>query len=235
MRPQTVIRCLSLLLSYAYVSGCTSAGSPEGTADTAGAIINGNVVTADGIGTPLISFPAGICSSTLLSDHAVLTAHHCLTNEVVTQGGTPVTASSVTATLLNGANATGARVFLHPSVDIAVLELSTPLEPNPSGIAASLYTGSQQALLGKTLYCQGWGRNTFVSGQGTLRSASLTVSDFDADGYVLDPNGSGQIDWSGDSGSSCFILQNGRYAITGVQSTCTYNGTLNVPGGTVTS
>ncbi len=196
-------------------------------------IINGNTVSTDTIGTPILSVG---CSSTLLSDRWLITAHHCLTNEGVVTGGTPVTASTVTATLLNGTHATGSAVYLHPTLDVALLSLSSSLlNANGHPWANPLYLGQSTGLAGQTLYCQGWGDNTFTSGYGTLRSASIKVSQGESGGYQIVPNSSGQIDWLGDSGSSCFTFIGGYYNITGVQSTCTYSGTKGVAGGSVLS
>ena len=78
-------------------------------------------------------------------------------------------------------------------------------------------------MVGTTVYCQGWGRNTFDTGFGTLRSATLSVTNSEGDGYRVGANASGQINWKGDSGSACFTASTG--VITGVAVNCSTSGT----------
>jgi hypothetical protein len=198
--------------------GCAaSVDHDESTSETSSAILNGDVVAVDAIGTPNLSIKKGIhtskCSSTRIGYRTLLTAHHCLTNEAVSSGGTPVVPSDVTATQLDGTTATGAHVYLHPLLDAAILTLTSDL---PGGALAGIYSGSDAALVGKTLYCQGWGLNTFTSGWGTLRSANLSVLQTTLGGYVL--GGNVQLGYEGDSGSGCFLPSGGTMAVTGVLS-----------------
>jgi hypothetical protein len=148
----------------------------------------------------------------------------------VATGGTAVDAASTTVTLLSrnagmsdaggGASAVGAKIHLHPTLDVALMKLASPLV-SPTGVqyVNSFYSGSSASLVGRTVYCQGWGDNTLNnsflsdgSGFGTLRSATLSISKAEGDGYDVVPNASGQISHSGDSGSACFLSG----AITGV-------------------
>lgn len=225
----SIIKACTLLT----LSGLVACGSVDGSADWNEAvdsneesIINGTPVTTDSLGTPMLVAGGSLCSSTLLSDRWLLTAHHCVTNEGVTTGGTPIQAASITVTQLGGATAHGTQVFLHPTLDVALVHLdSSFLNASGRPFANPLYLGSGYSLVPGPLYCQGWGRNTFGGGSGVLRSATLTVEAGNTRWFRLKPNSAGQIQWRGDSGSACFITIDGVPRVTGVQSTGTVDGT----------
>ena len=211
----------------------TEVESPDNMATVSTDIINGDTVTTDSIGTPWLFNsviptvnPAkhGLCSSTLLSDRWLLTAHHCVTNDG-SMNGPSVSASSLTATLQNGSSAIGTDLYIHPSSDVALVKLNQSLLSSTGRPwATPMFLGRSSDLNGpfQTVYCQGWGLNTYTDGWGTLRSAQIQVSQAESDGFTIIPT-NGKIDWEGDSGSSCFVFINGHYNIVGVASTCPNN------------
>jgi hypothetical protein len=225
---RNTIAILCALHASAFSTSCatdddTDNEHAEDVATNSERIINGTALSSDSRGTAaLIIGSTRGCSSTLLSSRWLLTAHHCLTNEEVIVGGTPVTPSSVTAVLLSGATAIGKQVYLHPSSDVALLQLQSPLlAPSGAPYVNPLHAGASSGLVGQTLYCQGWGYDTFAGGWGTLRAGGSVVSQYESDGYQLIANAARQIPWIGDSGSSCWATSG---FVTGVQSTCQYSG-----------
>jgi V8-like Glu-specific endopeptidase len=213
-----------ILVSTSLVA-CNSFSDAELTGCADQEIINGTTVSEDDIGQPLLLRSDGWqCSATLLNDYYALTAHHCLTVQDDITGGDPVDASIVTLTLMTGQSAKGAAVYRHPTLDVAILQLATPLlGPNGKHYTNYLMDATSASLVGQTLYCAGWGNYANDDagkevGWGTLRSAYMHVSRTDAQGYDMYRNDQCQVQFNGDSGSSCFLNVNGNYYITGVDS-----------------
>jgi hypothetical protein len=214
----------TILILSSIIAGSLACGGSNDVTDptltTTQPIINGNIVSVDNIGTPAIYNGIGnACTSTLLNSMWILTAHHCMTNEDVIIGGTPVSADKVIIRTEDGSQYVGARnIYLHPTLDVALVVLDKPITGFTDN---SLYLGSFSDLVGQKIWCQGYGYDAFNASFGTLRSALEVVSQ-ESDGYYsLVPNSLGQIDWLGDSGGSCFILDsnnNPTHILTGVQS-----------------
>jgi hypothetical protein len=198
-------------------AGCVDSGvAPEERADP---IINGTRVISDTIGTPHVTTPVSNCSGTLLADHWLLTAHHCVTNEVVATGGTAINAASVTATMLSGASTTGAQVFLHPTLDVALVRLAGSLT-NAFGhpFATPLYNGTSSSLVSGFVFMQSWGLNAASGGSVGLRFGSLGPITPTATGFFGFPNSAGQIQAPGDSGGGVFVHYDGHWNLAGVTS-----------------
>lgn len=223
---------LSLALAL-LSSGCSSSGNEDVTRDQQ-EIIAGDLPTSHGALQNWGVVTLGGCTGTLISNQYVLTAHHCARNEDgltnphaalevpvvpevptgLVEADTAVTYEDSTSVTLNAA-------------DFALLELNVPLSVNGSDDALfnPIYAGTDASLLNKSVFCMGYGgtveatSTTFASGFGTLTSATMTISSVGAGTTLRPRNGSGQVGFGGDSGSTCFL--NG--AITGVQSTCGYN------------
>jgi hypothetical protein len=99
--------------------------------------------------------------------------------------------------------------------------VKTPI-PNviPNGIPPlALYPGSDQDLVGQVVKCQGWGRTTIEpQNNGGLHFANLLVTAVEQFGFRVVANAFGQLPFLGDSGGSCFLVQNGKTNITGIMS-----------------
>jgi len=206
---------------------------PVGTASQC--IINGDVVTEDTIGTPLLYGPGWGCSSTFINDTWLITAHHCLTYENVETGGTAVEPGQVQLVLLDGTFTTAAGVYLNPTYDIGLVQLGQPMSCKHY---ANLLNSTPSAdLVGTSLYCQGWGGNSApviddagdlgIAGFGTLRSATFKLNSIKVglDNIEMDINACGQVPWHGDSGMACFATVEGKQAIVGVLSRAFWVGT----------
>ena len=179
-------------------------GCNRPTCETPEPIINGSAPphsygwsNSDPVGTPQISstYQGGWkCTSTQLKAGWLLTAHHCLVqpdalgNHPMT-GGTPVDPyylSVLTPETQNGnTNWIGGstayppwQVFLHPTLDIALLHISTTfLNHAGQPITNAMYSGNAGDYNGKSVYCQGWGV-TSPGGQAgqLLMSANIPVA-----------------------------------------------------------
>jgi hypothetical protein len=190
------------------------------------------------VGTPLISVvdPSGSwgCTGTMVASRWMLTAHHCVTQEIggVGQitGGTAIAPGNLTARLNGGTNvATGVLIVRHPTLDAGLVLLNTaPLTGAGQSRINRFYRGSTSALVSQSFYTQGWGNNSITqctpgfggSGFGTLRTATLSIASMiDAGHFNITPNGSGQIEWTGDSGSSLYTNVASLTRPNGVEST----------------
>jgi hypothetical protein len=211
------IRCLSfapITLVGLLACGDAPTSGGEDTAKTSAAILNGTPVTNDVLGSPIVcasnngtSCNMWGCSGTMVADRWLLTAHHCVTQGNVLTGGTAIPANEIYTWLQTTPHAvTGQAIFLHPSLDAALVLLSSSLVDG-NGVARTtpIYTGSSAGLVGKTVYCQGWGDTSLSAGYGNLTSAYLTVGTGGPGSLTLNPNGQGQALYEGDSGAGCFL------------------------------
>lgn len=158
------------------------------------------------------------CTGTMITNDWVLTASHCF--------GSLPTPSSVTATL-NGTTKTGLRYVRHPSLDYALLQLSSPMTINgsTSGHKSFMYTHSASSLIGQNFQLQGFGVSTLAdcmagggASFGTMRYAGLDAVNFDQ--YNIQYNDSSGNNWAsgpGDSGAPYWKFFNGNPYQVGIQ------------------
>lgn len=205
--------------------------APAGSAEQP--IINGS--TTNSLAGNSVDFAGLNCSAVALDEEWVVTAKHCTVGGTWSSG---VFTPDMNKPLLLAGSSTAHRVspsesrvireiHRHPSLDLALLRVhpfstvSRHIEPWGSALSG---------LSGKSLYCVGQGYNAMDSGSGTWRSATMVPSSIGTDGYTFVPNGSGQIQWMGDSGGPCTYFDVGgtspdflkRAYLTGIQSYATF-------------
>jgi hypothetical protein len=193
----------------------------DGALASAQPIINGAVSDPVPVGVVLVQSSGGLCSGTLLSNRWVVSARHCFDASAATAP------SSVSITLGAQVRA-AAEVILHESRDVALVRLDLPMVMNNSitGWDRSFFAGS---LVGRTVRCMGYGRNTYNGGAGVFRVADLQVTGTSGDDFVVSPNRVGQVPWRGDSGGPCMVtMPDGRQMIAGVASTASHDGSSQV-------
>jgi hypothetical protein len=226
-----------LILAAAALGSCSQAPTAEETHQQP--IINGTTVFSDpGVWNVLVSLPypcpgapsgtACACSGTLLDNQHILTAKHCVADFGTSHWSRPPLASEVSVVDLNVNGAGLAKIDwfdVHPTLDVAVMKLSVPFTLNGStnSFTQKLWWQSTSALLNQDVTCYGYGFDTFSNsdnGGGHLRSALLRVGATSTDTVTFFPNASGQIQFQGDSGSSCFANVGGNLYNTSVLSSC---------------
>lgn len=223
----TLVRCLLLMtvpLCAGAVLGCTAptssaAEEEDPTSTVASPIIYGNTVYdtfADGVpmlvNSALVGSSAGTeggCSGVLLSNNYILTAGHCVATAWPTNR-TPVAASNLSITLGTASLAPEQRVpsdiFVHPTLDAAVLHVNTPLPMNGRawGYWRQLSTAHQN-LPGTSVRCLGYGSHAVGAPMGGLASAAFTVQSIQTNEFIIPMNQGGQAIWFGDSGGPCLM------------------------------
>jgi hypothetical protein len=218
-----------VVLSLATAVGCDAGEEADETVGVSDEIINGTTVTTNNKGTVAIYVGGNFrCSGTYMGGKWVITARHCLeVTPDIPNPLLPIAALWVTALRNPGltiptwvpagssSNVTATRVYSN-FVDVGMIKLTNALSATyvspPSG-----GLGPPRAV-GQTQQCQGYGSFTNAkTGSGTLRMASLTINGVGFHSpnetnprtdwpYQIryGRNGSGQIQFYGDSGGPCF-------------------------------
>ncbi|HEY2515367.1 MAG TPA: trypsin-like serine protease [Polyangiaceae bacterium] len=236
MRNRTLGLVVASFVLAAGASACgapPSASSEESVGETSEAVLNGTPVGSDRLGSVMLwqcgsgaasccssgaascstsssGFKGG-CSGTMIADKWLLTAGHCAnTTESTSGGGTALPASQlVTISGDRASMASGDHVYLHPSLDVALVHLTGSIT-NAAGAAFStpIYQGTSASLIGRNVYCQGYGVSdaaSTLSTYGMLRSATLNVNNAITGWMALTENSSSQLLSPGDSGTGCFL------------------------------
>jgi hypothetical protein len=206
--------CYGLLLASLFgalwVTGCDLGDEEveEEVSETKDEIINGSPIAAEESGVPMVG---DRCSSTLVTNDWAISAAHCFS---AAERNNP----SLLSIVMGSQSTVGAGIWIHPTLDVGIVRLRTPFRMNGStfGYLRSLYAGTGASLVNRTLDCRGYGFNTYGGGFGALRQAWLMVSSASATRFTTVRNSNGQIQWRGDSGSTC--LDGTR--MTGVASFC---------------
>jgi hypothetical protein len=197
--------------AFKAVCGLALAGISVGCADIEGTegsgaapIINGSEIEAEGSGEVHLDLRTTTgtahCSATLVTNEWAVTARHCVDD--LTDG-----AASVFGTM-GGQGVRASEIVQHPTLDVALVRFGSAftMEGYREGYFHELDRGDPASLDGDSLRCRGYGLNTYNAGVGTLRQASLRVSEARSEWYDLTPNSLDQIIWRGDSGGTCTTL-----------------------------
>jgi hypothetical protein len=200
-------RCALALLCSLPLYGCAGEAPgdvPEDVDTLQSPIFNGDDVAAPGINVLVKnspSFPAVVCSGTLLTDRWVVVAKSC--------------EAGAAAMIYRGAETRAAsQVVNHPDLDITLVQAASAF---PNVFVTSMFPWEPARLLNRQLTCYGYGFSAAGNvGAGTLRKGNVLVNAGTSTRLTVGPaDAKNQLPWVGDTGGGCFIENTSR-ALAGV-------------------
>jgi len=232
MHVLTSLACMTALVTAA---GCAAEETTKLPLQTQQPIVNGtptnqwSPVGALTLMHPGWGYSGSFCSATKISNSWLLTAAHCLDNDV---GGTTLTPGIVRFYQGSDANnpAPGSLYlvdgfYLHPSYnpgnnqnDIALVHLTAPLGGTNYAISPFSMGGSW---VGTVIHYVGYGVNDGINqtGGGIKREGDIPISQVNATTYFSNAAAANVGVCFGDSGGPGLYLNGGSYYVAGVNST----------------